>query len=159
MGLHFSLLSFKSPILFFFLFGACASVGSAPEVRPEPSRRERAQLGAKYVREKLPRWQRRLALQDWRISVVSVPRTDLRQSTLGNIRWDADNKTAVIKVLDAADYQMPFDATLKDMELTIVHELIHLELSSLPRSEASHSDEEHAINHLAGALLESPSNY
>jgi hypothetical protein len=60
--------------------------------------------------------------------------------------------------LNASDYQMPFQATLNDLEFTIVHELIHLELVSLPRSEASRSDEEYAINHLADALLQSERN-
>jgi len=35
---------------------------------------------------------------------------------------------------------------LQDMELTIVHELVHLELAALPRSQASRSTEEHAVN-------------
>ena len=39
------------------------------------------------------------------------------------------------------------------MEFTLVHELIHLELSSLPRSEASRRVEEHAVNNLTDALL------
>ena len=39
------------------------------------------------------------------------------------------------------------------MEFTIVHELVHLELASLPRSEASRSNEEHAVNLSAEALL------
>jgi hypothetical protein len=39
------------------------------------------------------------------------------------------------------------------MEFTLVHELIHLELASLPRSDASRTDEEHAVNHMAEALL------
>ncbi len=59
----------------------------------------------------------------------------------------------MIRVLDAADYRMPFHATLNDLEFTVVHELIHLELVSLPRSEASRSDEEYAVNNLADALL------
>jgi hypothetical protein len=42
---------------------------------------------------------------------------------------------------------------LDDMEFTIVHELIHLQLSSLPRSEASRSAEELAVNRIAEALL------
>jgi hypothetical protein len=42
---------------------------------------------------------------------------------------------------------------LDDMEFTVVHELIHLELSSLPRSEASRRDEEYAVNQIADALL------
>jgi hypothetical protein len=59
----------------------------------------------------------------------------------------------VIRVLDASDYRMPYREMLDDMEFTVVHELIHLELSSLPRSEASRRDEEHAVNQIADALL------
>ena len=92
-------------------------------------------------------------LEDWKISIFSVHPSDLRARTLGNVHWDKDQKTAVIRVLDASDYQMPFRATLNDLEFTIVHELIHLELASLPRSEASRSDEEYAVNRLAEALI------
>jgi len=46
-------------------------------------------------------------------------------------------RTAVIWVLDPADYQPPFHEMRDGMELTIVKELVHLELASLPRSEAS----------------------
>jgi hypothetical protein len=143
--------------LFFYtvlVFGAFAGSCLAPETPREPNARERGLLAESYLREKLPHWQGRLKLQDWSISIVMTHPTALRQRTLGNIRWDAKSKTAVIKVLDASDYHMPFRATLKDMEFTIVHELIHLELASLPRSEASRSEEEHAINHLADALLQ-----
>ena len=40
------------------------------------------------------------------------------------------------------------------MEFTVVHELIHLQLSSLPRSEASRSAEERAVNHITEALIQ-----
>jgi hypothetical protein len=43
---------------------------------------------------------------------------------------------------------------LAGMEFTVVHELIHLELSSLPRSQASRRAEEHAVNHISKALLD-----
>ena len=72
---------------------------------------------------------------------------------MGNIHWDADKKRASIRVLDPADYKMPMAEILADLEFTVVHELIHLELSSLPRSDASRSDEEHAVNQIARALL------
>jgi hypothetical protein len=70
-----------------------------------------------------------------------------------------DKKTAIIRVLDASDYQMSFGATLKDMEFTIVHELTHLELSSLTRnfksrSEESVSEEERAVNRLSEAMMQ-----
>jgi hypothetical protein len=45
-------------------------------------------------------------------------------------------------------------AALTAMEDTIVHELIHLELASLPTTDTSRSDEEFAVNHLAEGLLE-----
>jgi hypothetical protein len=60
-------------------------------------------------------------------------------------------------VLDPADYRMPFDAMLRDIEYTVVHELIHLEiapvLSDLHRTDANRMEEEHAVNHMAEALL------
>jgi len=56
-------------------------------------------------------------------------------------------------VLSPEDYKLPYKAMLDDMEFTIVHELVHLELASLPRSEASRRVEEHAVNEIADALL------
>jgi len=46
---------------------------------------------------------------------------------------------------------------LQAWSITVVHELIHLEmvpvLSELGRSEANRLEEEHAVNHIAEALL------
>lgn len=137
-----------------FLFGIFAAACQAPETPREPVARERSPLAQRLVGEKLAIWQRRLNLQDWTISVVMSHPADLRQRTLGNIHWDANKKTAVIRVLDPSEYQMPFRATMRDMEFTVVHELIHLELASLPRGETSRSEEEFAVNHLASALLD-----
>ncbi len=54
--------------------------------------------------------------------------------------------TAVIRVLDPADYRLPFHEMLNDMEFTVVHELIHLEiapvLSHFTRSEANRREED-----------------
>ena len=107
----------------------------------------------KFVNERLSVWQQRLNLQNWNISVVMTRRGDLKANTLGGIRWDKGKRTAVIRVQDPADYRLPYAEMLKDMEFTIVHELVHLELASLPRSEASRSNEEHAVNQIAEALL------
>jgi hypothetical protein len=140
------------------LLGIFSAGCQAPTTPPEPEARDRGRLADHAIREKLRLWQRRLNLQDWTISIVMSHPTDLRPRTLGNIHWDANKKTAVIRVLDASEYQMPFQLTMKDMEFTVVHELIHLELASLPRSEASRSDEEYAINRLTSALLELNNN-
>jgi hypothetical protein len=77
----------------------------------------------------------------------------LKPKTLGNIHWDADVKRASIKILSPEDYKLAFPDALKDMEFTVVHELVHLQLSSLPRNDASRSAEEKAVNTLTEALL------
>src|ERR1700691_3392112 len=118
-----------------------------------PSPAEASQLAQQHVTERLAVWQQRLKLDAWRISVLPARSSELKPKTLGAIRWDKDKKTAVIWVLDPADYQLPFREMLDDMELTVVHELVHLELASLPRSQASRSTEEHAVNGIADALL------
>ena len=106
-----------------------------------------------FVEEKLEYWQQRLQLSEWNISLVMTRRSDLKAKTLGGIRWDKGKKTAAIAVMDPSDYRMPCAEMLEDLEFTIVHELVHLELASLPRSEASRSTEEHAVNRIAEALV------
>jgi hypothetical protein len=107
-----------------------------------------------FLTQKLGIWQKRLKLEGWNITFKLVHPSELKPKTLGNIHWDSDVKSASIKVLSPADYKLPFPDALKDMEFTIVHELVHLQLSSLPRNEASRSAEEKAVNTLTEALLE-----
>jgi hypothetical protein len=153
MGLDFFPRSSRAFLSFVLLLGISRSVCFAPQTPPEPNLAERRRLAEQYVQERVPFWQKRLALEAWNVSIFAVRKSDLRPGTLGNIHWDRDKRTAVIRVLDASDYRMPFRDTLNDLEFTVVHELIHLELVSLPRSEASRSDEEYAVNNLASALL------
>ena len=135
-------------------FLLCASVPStAEQVSNQTNARERALVAQSYTTEKLWMWQKRLKLEDWNITVTVARSNELKPRTLGNIHWDADKKRAVIKVLDPVDYTLAQPEMLADMEFTVVHELIHLELSSLPRSEASRSEEEIAVNQIARALL------
>lgn len=118
---------------------------------------ERSLLVGSFATERLSVWQKRLNLQDWNISVVVSRATELKAKTVGNIHWDREKKTAVIRVLDPADYDMAFEPMLKDIEFTVVHELIHLEmvpiLSDLQRTAENRLEEEHAVNHMADALL------
>jgi hypothetical protein len=130
----------------------------APQTPKEPGTLERRLIAESYLHERLARWQERLKLEDWKILLVMSHPNGLRRGTLGNVHWDAEKKTAVIRVLDASDYGRPFRATLQDMEFTVVHELVHLELTSLTRnfksrSEESFSEEEQAVNRMSDALL------
>lgn len=115
--------------------------------------RDPAKVAEIFANNRLAEWQQRLNLEDWKISVVMTRRSDLKPRTLGAIRWDKPKKTAVMWVLDASENQLPMCEMLANMELTIVHELVHLELSSLPRSEASRPIEERAVSRIAQALL------
>jgi hypothetical protein len=124
---------------------------------PPESPRERTLLAEHYAVERLSVWQKRLNLSDWNISLVVSRANELKPKTLGNIHWDTEKKTAIIRVLDPADYKLPFNEMLQDLEFTVVHELIHLELSPvlspLQRNDANRREEEHAVNHMADALL------
>lgn len=114
---------------------------------------QREALAAKFIDEKLHLWQNRMNLKAWDLRVQLTRASQLEPRTLGNIHWDTDTKIATISVLSPADYNLPDDEMLSDMEVTIVHELVHLELASLPRSDASRRTEEHAVNEIAAALL------
>jgi hypothetical protein len=107
-----------------------------------------------YIAEKLTAWQQRLKLSEWQISWAMAHRSDLKPNTVGQIHWDKPSKSAAILVLDPSDYRMPGNAMLDDMELTIIHELVHLKLTSLPHSEASRGSEEQAVNGISEALFQ-----
>jgi hypothetical protein len=148
------------PFVFLHFFLPLALIGFAAVLPAQPVStfaHERLLLAESFTREKLSVWQKRLNLQDWDVALEVVRSTELRPKTLGNIRWDAEKKTALIRVLDPADYRLPYPAMLDDMEFTVVHELIHLEMSTVlshfARSDADRSEEEHAVNHMAEALL------
>lgn len=149
--------SLRSVLVAGSLFLANLPLAHSAQAQSLPTR-ERTLMAQSFTSEKLWEWQKRLNLDDWKISVVIVRTGDLKPKTLGNIHWDSDRKTATIRVLDPMDYKLKDQAMLDDMEFTVVHELIHLELapvlSPLQRNEANRMEEEHAVNHMAQALLD-----
>jgi len=123
--------------------------GALPVLAPE-AREATAQT---FVTQTLRVWQERLNLKDWDIHVELVRPNALEPKTLGNIHWDTISKRATIGVLSSYDYTLPTPEMLSDMEVTVVHELIHLHLASLPRSEATRRNEENVVNQISRALL------
>jgi hypothetical protein len=141
----------------FFVSTTSSYAQSAAVSAENMSAHERTGLVESFAAEKLWHWQKRLNLEDWKISVQVARAGELKPRTLGNIHWDTDKKSAVIRVLDPADYKLPFPDVLQDIEFTVVHELIHLELAPvlapLQRNDANRREEEHAVNHMTDALL------
>jgi hypothetical protein len=137
--------------------GTVPSQAQSATIPGEVLTSERSLVVGSFATERLWVWQKRLNLEGWNISILVSRASDLKPKTVGNIKWDRDKKTAVIRVLDPADYHMEFGAMLRDIEFTVVHELIHLEmspvLSDLQRTEANRREEEFAVNHMADALL------
>lgn len=139
-----------------FKAAAFAALCAIPALANSPAvcaASEPNQFSERFLEEKLACWQKRLKLESWHISIVLSRRDDLKPKTLGGIRWDKGKGTATIVVMDPTDYKTSVEEMLADMEFTLVHELVHLELASLPRSGASRTQEEFAVNRLADALL------
>lgn len=99
-------------------------------------------------------WQNRLDLGEWTITTNIVRIGDLKPDTLGNLKWNSSNKTAVIKVLNPLDYDLAPAEVPTDIEYTIVHELIHLQLSVLPHDGSSKMTEEKVVNRISEALFQ-----
>jgi len=130
-----------------------ASLGNAA-----PASRNRIPTALPVVTEEqthdwLKLWQKRLRLEDWKIEVKIVRIWELEHGTLGHIDWSSPHKTAIIKVLNPADYELPADKIPADMELSIVHELVHLHLSVLPLNKSSRNAEEQVVSMIADALV------
>ena len=147
-----------SPLLpfAFIVFGCAAGLAQTQTAALEPDH-DRTVLAQSFAQEKLWAWQKRLNLKEWNITLLVARASELKPKTLGNVHWDMDKKTAIIRILDPADYKLPFKAMLDDMEFTVVHELIHLDiapvLTDLKRNEANRREEEYSVNRVTEALL------
>jgi hypothetical protein len=139
------------------LFGLCLvllspAIADAKDIYP-PSEATRTSLAFTFCNEKLALWQNRLALQDWKVKINIVRKQELEPDTVGEIDWDRTTKSAVIRLLDPVDYQLPLPAILHDLEDSVVHELIHLRLLLPYHNEADEAAEEEATAYLTDALL------
>jgi hypothetical protein len=151
----------SSPFFLFCLLAApsgnrlfAQQLPEAPIAASDSEIAERDAAANRYIHDLLPYWQKRLQLEDWNVYILLSRPADLRPGTVGNIHWDREKKSATIRVMDASGYTSDdVTAMFKDMQVTVVHELVHLELASLPVSDADRSNQEYAIDHLTDALL------
>ena len=104
--------------------------------------------------DQLKSWQRRLGLDDWNMTLQVVRQTQIDPNAWGSSHWDAKKKTATIQVLDPRDYNLKGTNLKLDMECTIVHELVHIQVAPLDAHD-SHTRED-VVNKIMSALLNRP---
>lgn len=102
------------------------------------------------------KWQKALRLQDWKLA-VRIARgngLDLPPDTQGRCEWTLGRKEALIRILDPVDF--PLDCSWpQDMEVTLVHELLHLHFAPFDDFEGLKDTlSEQAINAISHALVE-----
>ena len=107
-----------------------------------------------HLERQLRSWQKRLGLEGWDLSLQVVRKSALDRDTWGNAEWDAETKTGVISVLDPQDYNLKGSDLKKDMECTIVHELVHIQVS--PIDSGNPEAHEEVVNRIMNALLNRP---
>jgi hypothetical protein len=140
----------------FFAVLLCLGAGVALGATPAPTVESKAKavVTQDQVDNWVRLWQKRLHLDDWRIEARIVRAADLKPDTLGNLKWNSISRTATIKVLNPADYDLPAADVPEDIEYTVVHELVHLQLSALPRAGGKQDVEEMVVNKLSDALMQ-----
>lgn len=130
--------------------GASVALGAPP---PTSETKLKAVVTEAQVSDWVRVWQKRLHLEDWKVEVRLVRITDLKPDTLGNLKWNSNLHSATIKVLNPIDYDIPASKVPEDIEYTVVHELVHLQLSVLPRDLNRKDVEEQVVNKIADALM------
>jgi hypothetical protein len=119
-------------------------IGGSPAITPVESRLDRQMRG----------WQKRLGLEDWSISLRLVRQSELSKESWGASEWDERTRTAEVHVLDPRDYNLRGGELRLDMECTIVHELVHIQVSPLDAPDAGTREE--VVNKIMGALMNRP---
>jgi len=140
-------------VIFITVLLLFVSLGNAAPASRDRFITQKPVVTDEQVHDWLHLWQKRLRLEDWKVDVKIVRIWELEQGTLGHIDWSIPHKTATIKVLNPADYELPKDKIPADMELSIVHELVHLHLSVLPLNKSSRNAEEQVVSMIADALV------
>ncbi len=135
-----------------------SSVGvAARTTTPPPVQRTGVSINSllsdELVSSWIAKWQKRLALEDWQIESKIVRVWDLPENAVANIHWSLPNKKATIRVLNSLDSNLRKSEIVKDTELSVVHELVHLSMSKLPLDPKHTELEEEAVKKLSTALL------
>lgn len=95
----------------------------------------------------LAKWKKRLRLQDWNITIEYKPGSIMGEGNIGETKLSPNNFFARIWIRDPKDIET-WIPTLENVELTVVHELVHLMVVW------EKEQEEVVIERIAQALME-----
>ncbi|GIO33249.1 hypothetical protein J2TS6_43900 [Paenibacillus albilobatus] len=88
-------------------------------------------LTEEELRAKCAEWQKILRLQDWIVDVGISRRRDMNlENAQAEIVPSLQKRMASVRILDSVDYP-PDCSEPQDMELSLVHELLHIHLFPL----------------------------
>lgn len=96
-------------------------------------------------------WQKRLGLEEWNLALRVVRQSEIDRNSWGSSEWDPDLKSGTISVLDPRDYNLKGGELKLDMECTIVHELVHIQVS--PLDARDENTREQVVNNIMVALM------
>jgi hypothetical protein len=110
-----------------------------------------------HLQTTLVEWQKRLRLQDWIITAKIARARDLSlDNSAATVDWNYNKRMAVIKIIDEIDYQ-PGLMEEQDMEISLVHELLHLHYAGFENTEADSIENslmEQSIEAISRTLVE-----
>ncbi|GAA0390457.1 hypothetical protein [Paenibacillus motobuensis] len=110
-------------------------------------------LTEEELRAKCAGWQKILRLQDWIvITKIKRDRDMTLEGVCGECSWQLSKRMAAINILDPIDYP-PETIERHDMELTLVHELLHLHFAALHDQGGNETPEEQAIEAISRGLV------
>jgi hypothetical protein len=100
------------------------------------------------------KWQKRLKLEDWSIKGKIVEVRNLPPGSMAEIHWVIPKRTAIIKVVNAKYYRLEDVEVIRETELSVVHELVHLSMARMALGPEGTDEEEAAVSKVSAALLE-----
>jgi hypothetical protein len=98
-------------------------------------------------------WQQRLRLQDWDVRLMLVSSRELTEAKAELTVWIPKKRVATIRLVDPSDAYLNADHyDRRDVEVDIVHELLHLYTDGILGDRSTDSPENTCAEQMADAV-------
>lgn len=100
------------------------------------------------------KWRDRLGLSHWVIGIdYCAPKEMENEGAVGEVNWDAVRRTARIRILEPEHIPAKEFSTVRDVENTVVHELVHCVIGPVLKNKVDYMRKENVIDDLTNALV------